>query len=215
VNRGTLTTRSAVQETKTYTIRNVDAKAKTLLIEHAERPGYKLLNEKPTETTSNAYRFEVKLAPNATEKFPVSEERVYDNSFAVSSLSPSNLLVYVQNKAIPDNARRQLQKILDQKISMNMIGDMNRYTQFQVAQSMPVAAANEGGGAGLGVGLGAGLAMGQTMMNAMKPGGPAGPSAPETQGAPVAPVGETKFCTNCGKGVPRPAKFCPECGTAQ
>ncbi|MGI8741064.1 MAG: hypothetical protein ACR2NN_00560 [Bryobacteraceae bacterium] len=115
VNRGTLTTRSAVQETKTYTIRNVDAKAKTLLIEHAERPGYKLLNEKPTETTSNAYRFEVKLAPNATEKFPVSEERVYDNSFAVSSLSPSNLLVYVQNKAIPDNARRQLQKILDQK----------------------------------------------------------------------------------------------------
>ena len=30
---------------------------------------------------------------------------------------------------------------------MGMVGDMGRYTQFQVAQSMPIAAANEGGGA--------------------------------------------------------------------
>ena len=50
-----------MDETKTYTIRNVDQKAKTLIIEHAERPGYKLIALKPTETTSNAYRFEVKL----------------------------------------------------------------------------------------------------------------------------------------------------------
>ena len=115
VNRGMLTARSAVQEKKTYTIRNVDAKPKTLMIEHAQRPTYKLMNLKPTETTSNSYRFEVKLAPNATEKFPVSEERVYDNTFAVSSLSPDNLQVYFQNKAIPEAARRQLGKILDQK----------------------------------------------------------------------------------------------------
>ena len=46
---------------------------------------------------------------------------------------------------------------------MNMVGDMARYTQFQVAQSIPVAAANEGGAAGIGVGLGAGVAIGQTM----------------------------------------------------
>jgi hypothetical protein len=115
VRRGTLTARSAVQEKKTYTIRNVDAKPKTLMIEHAQRPGYKLINLKPTETTSNAYRFEVKLPPKATERFPVSEERVYDNTFALSSLSPDNLQVYFQNKAIPEAARRQLGKILDQK----------------------------------------------------------------------------------------------------
>jgi len=35
-----------------------------------------------------------------------------------------------------------------------MIGDMNKYTQFQVAQSIAIAAANEGGGAaGVGVGF--------------------------------------------------------------
>ena len=72
----------------------------------------------------------------------------------------------VENVSLPD----ELQKLLDQRIGMNMIGDMGRYTQFQVAQSMPIAAANEGGGAaGIGVGLGAGLTMAQQMMNATKP----------------------------------------------
>src|SRR5580698_6178442 len=72
----------------------------------------------------------------------------------------------VENISLPD----ELQKLLDQRIGMNMVGDMNRYTQFQVAQSMPIAAANEGGGAaGAGVGLGAGLAMAQQMMGAMRP----------------------------------------------
>ena len=114
----------------------------------------------------------------------------------------------VESLSLPD----ELQKILDQRISMGMVGDMGRYTQFQVAQSMPIAAANEGGGAaGVGVGLGAGLTMAQQMMNAMKPA--AGPAP--AGGAPMAPAGDAKFCTSCGKSIPRPAKFCPECGTAQ
>ncbi len=113
----------------------------------------------------------------------------------------------VESLSLPD----ELQKVLDQRIGMGMIGDMGRYTQYEVAQSMPIAAANEGGGAaGVGVGLGAGLTMAQQMMNAVKP-----PSAPAPASAPAAPAAETKFCTNCGKPMPRPSKFCPECGTAQ
>ncbi len=115
VNRGMLTTRSAMEEARTYTIRNVDARPKTLIIEQTQRPEYKVLNPKPTETTTTANRFEVKLGPDATEKFPVSEERVYDTSTAVSSLTPDVLLTYVQNKAISDAGRRQLQQIVDLK----------------------------------------------------------------------------------------------------
>jgi len=115
VSRGVLTTRSAVQETKTYTIRNVDQKPKTLIIEHTQRPGYKLLNMKPTETTATAYRFEVKLGPGATEKFPVTEERVYDETTSVTSMTVDILASYMQNKALSDAARRALQQIADQK----------------------------------------------------------------------------------------------------
>jgi membrane protease subunit (stomatin/prohibitin family) len=116
----------------------------------------------------------------------------------------------VENLSLPE----ELQKILDQRISMNMIGDMNRYTQFQVAQSMPIAAANEGGGAaGIGVGLGAGMTMANSMLSAMKP-GPSAPEAPPAA-APATPATDTKFCSNCGNRIGRAAKFCPECGTAQ
>ena len=74
----------------------------------------------------------------------------------------------VENLSLPD----ELQKILDQRISMNMVGDMGRYTQFEVAQSIPIAAGNEGGGAaGVGAGLGAGIAMGQAMMDALEENG--------------------------------------------
>jgi membrane protease subunit (stomatin/prohibitin family) len=144
-------------------------------------------------------------------------QKVADNmkpAFAELGLSLENFVV--ENISMPD----ELQQLLDQRIGMNMIGDMGKYTQFQVAQSLPVAAANEGGTAGIGVGLGAGLTMAQSMINALKPGEapPAGP-APATGGggpvAPAAPATETKFCINCGKGIPKNAKFCPECGSAQ
>ena len=127
--RGILTTRIAAQETKTYTIRNVDQKAKTLIIEHAQRPGYKLLDMKPAETTTNAYRFEVKLGPGATEKFPVTEERVYDTTTQVTSMTPDVIASYVANKALPDAARKALQQIADVKRQIADTDDaLNRTT---------------------------------------------------------------------------------------
>jgi membrane protease subunit (stomatin/prohibitin family) len=118
----------------------------------------------------------------------------------------------VENLSLPD----ELQKILDQRIGMTMVGDMGRYTQYQVAQAIPVAAANEGGGAvGMGAGLGAGVAMGQAMMDAVKKStsGSGGGAAPTAAGG--AASADTKFCSECGKPIGRTAKFCPECGKPQ
>jgi hypothetical protein len=115
-NRGMLTMKLAAEETRTYTIRNVDQKAKTLIIEHPLRPNYTLLSQqKPEEKTPNAYRFEIPLAAGATQQFPVVEERIYDEAYAVSNMTPDRILVYVGNRSLSDAARRQLQRIADQK----------------------------------------------------------------------------------------------------
>lgn len=70
----------------------------------------------------------------------------------------------VQSVSLPD----ELQKVLDQKIGMGMVGDdMARLMQYQSAQAISqMAAGGAGGGsalAGDAMGLGAGMAMGQVL----------------------------------------------------
>jgi membrane protease subunit (stomatin/prohibitin family) len=95
-------------------------------------------------------------------------------------------IVTMQSVSLPE----ELQKILDQKIGMGMVGDTSRFMQYQTAQAIPVLAAGAGaGGGGSGVvgdavGLGAGVALGQMManqlgqgLNAAAPGAPAAAAA--------------------------------------
>jgi hypothetical protein len=132
--RGILTTSNAVVETRTYTIHNVDQKAKTLVIEHTARPEYNLLDRKPLEKTSNAYRFEVKLAPGATEKFPVTEERVYERAFTITDLTPDVLFTYVRNKTFSDAARKQLEQIANLKQQIAAAGREIQSLESQIAE---------------------------------------------------------------------------------
>ena len=117
----------------------------------------------------------------------------------------------VENISLPD----ELQNVLDQRIGINMIGDLGRFTQFQVARSIPIAAANEGGSAaGVGVGLGAGAAMAQQMMGITNSGAIAAPAAAASP-APAASDSATKFCISCGHVISKSARFCSDCGAAQ
>jgi hypothetical protein len=124
--RGILSVRRALVESKTYTIRNVDAKAKTLVIEHPLRPDYKLLEGKPAEKTPAAYRFEVALAAGAERTFPVVEERVIEESHAAASLTPDVIFEFSQGKGLPAAARQQLERLADLK---RQIAEIDRQIQ--------------------------------------------------------------------------------------
>ena len=71
----------------------------------------------------------------------------------------------VQSVSLPE----ELQKILDQKIGMGMVGnDMGKFMQYQTAQAIPKFAEGGGAGGGSGIagdamGLGAGVALGQVL----------------------------------------------------
>ena len=70
-----------------------------------------------------------------------------------------------------------IQKALDERISMGVVGDLNRYTQYQTASAIPLAAQNEGGLAGIGAGVGVGAAIGQAMATNMNAAPSAAPQA--------------------------------------
>jgi membrane protease subunit (stomatin/prohibitin family) len=114
----------------------------------------------------------------------------------------------IQSISVPD----ELQARLDERTGLAMVGDLDRYTRFQTARAIPIAAAGGGGAAGAGVGLGAGIAMGQMMARTIGqtpvPPGRAGEREAEPAVAPVT-------CPRCQATLPRPSRFCPECGAAQ
>lgn len=112
--------------------------------------------------------------------------------FADLGLSLESL--HIQSISLPP----ELQERLDERIGLRIVDDLGRYTQFQMARSIPVAAAADGG-AGAGVGVGVGMGMGQALAQAV------------TQ-ATQAPGAAT--CPKCNVRLDRAAKFCPECGAA-
>ena len=97
--------------------------------------------------------------------------------------------VTVQNVSLPE----ELQKIMDQKIGMGMVGgDMGKFMQYQTAQAIPEFAKGSAGGGGGGVvgdamGLGAGVALGQVMAQQLGKGLQAAP-AEVAAAAPSAPA---------------------------
>jgi membrane protease subunit (stomatin/prohibitin family) len=130
-------------------------------------------------------------------------------SFAALGLELNQFVV--ENISLPD----ELAKVLDQRIGMSMVGDVNRYTQYAAAESLDLAAANTGGGAGVGMGLGAGAAVAQVLAASLKSPAAAPVATPMVAAAPVVASVDTKFCIDCGKPIPSRSKFCAECGQPQ
>lgn len=77
----------------------------------------------------------------------------------------------VENISLPP----EVEKVLDQRTGMGIVGDMNKYMQFNAAQSMGNPASGAGGAMGQTMGMGAGFAMGQQMAAAMAGSGQAAP----------------------------------------
>ncbi|PWV98689.1 membrane protease subunit (stomatin/prohibitin family) [Paenibacillus cellulosilyticus] len=131
----------------------------------------------------------------------------------------------IENISLPD----EVEKMIDKRSSMNIVGNLDQYMKFQTAESIRDAANNPGGGlAGAGAGLGAGMAMGQ-MINQMMNGtaqqqqqpvnGAAGAQQTGQQQQPQAQPRSTQndetTCGNCSNMLSANDKFCPECGTAR
>ena len=86
---------------------------------------------------------------------------------------------FVENISLPE----AVEKALDKRTSMGVIGDLNKYAQYQQAEAITMAAQNPSGTMGAGMGMGMGMAMGN-MMGGMAPA--ARPAAPPPPPPPVA-----------------------------
>ncbi len=65
---------------------------------------------------------------------------------------------YIENISLPE----EVEKALDKRTSMGIVGDLGRYAQYSAAEAMTRAADNPSGGMGAGLGLGMGMVVGQS-----------------------------------------------------
>ncbi|MCX8749340.1 MULTISPECIES: SPFH domain-containing protein [unclassified Snodgrassella] len=96
-------------------------------------------------------------------------------AFTAMGLALENFTV--ESITLPES----LQERLDERMGMGIVGDMGRYTQYQTAQAIPLAAQNEGGVAGIGAGLAAGMNIANVMTSGITGAATSAPaSKPET-----------------------------------
>jgi len=84
----------------------------------------------------------------------------------------------VANVSLP----KEVEEALDKRSSMNLLGNMQQYSQFQAANAVEASAQNGGGNPALDFGVG--IAMGQQLMNGMQ----AAPAQAAPVAAPSAPA---------------------------
>jgi len=139
-----------------YTVEELDGQLRGLMLQHIS-----------DAVAGSGIPF-LDLAANQVE-FANRLKDVTAPAFATLGLALES--VTLQNVSLPD----ELQKILDQKIGMGMVGnDMGKFMQYQTAQAIPQFAqgAGQGGGGVVGdaMGLGAGVALGQVMAQQLNQG---------------------------------------------
>lgn len=91
---------------------------------------------------------------------------------------------YIENISLPE----EVEKMLDRRTSMGIVGDLNRFNQYAMGEAMIRGADNGGVGAGIGAGIGAG--MGAAAAAGMASGGRAGPWG-QTPATPPSPAPAT------------------------
>ncbi len=147
----------------TYTVNDLDGQLRALMLQTISEA-----------VASSGIPF-LDLAANQT-KFAQALQDTGTPAFAKYGIKLES--VTLQNVSLPE----ELQKILDQKIGMGMVGqDLGKFMQYQTAQAIPQMAAGVGSGggglAGDAMGMGAGLAMGQVIAQNLQQGLQAAPAA--------------------------------------
>lgn len=141
---------------ESYTVAELDGQLRGLILQHI------------SDAIAQSGLPFLDLAANQVE-FANALQKELGPAFEAIGLALDTMTV--QNVSLPE----ELQKLLDQRIGMGMVGnDMGKFMQYQTAQSIPelAKAAGSGGGgvAGDAMGLGAGIAMGQVLAQNLQQG---------------------------------------------
>jgi hypothetical protein len=112
--RGLLTTKSVLEMHTTYTVSNVDAKEKALLISHpAGDP--ELISPKPEEKSDQRYLFAVTAPAAGSTSLTVVEQRPLQESVSIMGLNADQIVAWIAGRKLSPEARQKLETLAAKK----------------------------------------------------------------------------------------------------
>ena len=105
------------RDTSTYTAHNGDKSARSLVIKHPAREGWKLSEKspKPAETSSSFLRFQLPAAPGAAEKFEIEESHLDYVQDQLTHVDDQQVALLIQDGSLTQSAQGAWRRALDQK----------------------------------------------------------------------------------------------------
>ncbi|MGD0578029.1 MAG: DUF4139 domain-containing protein [Bryobacteraceae bacterium] len=112
--RGVLTVKSVLETRTTYTVSNVDAKEKALLISHpAGEP--ELISPKPEEKSDQRYLFAVTAPAAGSASLTVVEQQPLQESVGIVSMDPDQIVAWIAARKLTPEARQKLETLAAKK----------------------------------------------------------------------------------------------------
>ncbi|HVH89447.1 MAG TPA: DUF4139 domain-containing protein, partial [Terriglobales bacterium] len=116
IHRGLLFQESQEREHHRYIVRNQDASAREVVIEHPERKGWELAGgAKPEETSASAYRFRIKVDPAQSSSLEFDEVHSFGTNYALTNITPDQIAIFVRQAWVNDKIENALRPIIEQK----------------------------------------------------------------------------------------------------
>jgi hypothetical protein len=123
IAHGVMIRTSELREKKTYTVRNEDNSARTLIVEHPARFNWNLSSDspKPEETSLGAYRFRVSVVPKQTATLEISESSPLETRFELNNITDDQVALMVREGSVNPEIEKALRAIIDQKAQVSAL----------------------------------------------------------------------------------------------
>ena len=116
IAHGAMTQITEEREEHIYTIRNRDTSARTVVIEHPARQGWKLADgTQPAESTASFHRFRLNAEPKKTTIVSVEEYRPVSTRYQLTNVSDSQVDYFVSQNAVNAEVEKVLRQVAGQK----------------------------------------------------------------------------------------------------
>jgi hypothetical protein len=134
IRKGGLHAKRKLTRKVDYVVKNSSGKAKQVLIERPQDEGWKAVSPKPEETTRGVHRYSVKADSGKPVTLTVVEERETTEEFALTTLEPAAIDVYLKVSAATPALKKAFDSFLAAKSKVAAITDQRVQNEVQEAK---------------------------------------------------------------------------------